>query len=116
MAFIQRLRALPNIDRSSNPLPALGIALHLARSIRAIPLALDALAAIATGLSEAGEHEAAAQFAQATAADPTAEADAREIALHVLAGLPEMEISALTRDQAFDLAVTMSGRFHPHIA
>lgn len=116
MAFIQRLRALPNIERGSSPIPTLGIALHLARSIKATPLALDALAAIAAGLSGAGEHEAAVQFARVTAADPTAEADAREVALAVLSSLPAVDPSVLTRDQAFDLAVTMSGRFHPHVA
>lgn len=116
MAFIQRLRALPNIERASSPIPLLGIALHLARSIKAIPLALDALAALASSLHDAGEHEAAAQFAQATAADPTAEADARDIAQRVLAATPNLEIDLLTRDEAFDRAVTLSGRFHPHIA
>jgi tetratricopeptide (TPR) repeat protein len=116
MALIQRLRALPNVERGSSPIPALGIALHLARSIKAIPLALESLAAMASCLLDAGEHEAAAQFAQVTAHDPTAEADAREIALQVLSALPDFEFDILTRDQALDRAVSLSGRFHPHIA
>ena len=116
MAFIQRLRALPNIERGSSPIPLLGIALHLARSIKAIPLALDALAALASSLLEAGETEAAAQFAGATAADPTAEADARNIAMHILDALPNVDINPLTRDQTFDRAVILAGKFHPHTA
>ena len=116
VAFIQRLRALPNIDRAANPIATLGVALQLARSIKAIPLALDALAALAASLLDADAPEAAAQFARITAADPTAEADARDTALRVLAALPDVEIDSLTREQAFDHAVMLSGRFHPHIA
>lgn len=116
MAFIQRLRALPNIERTGSPILALGVALHLARSIKAIPLALDALAALASSLLEVGEEEAAVQFAAATTADPTVEADARDIAMQVLAARPDLEVEQLTRDQAFDRAVSLSGRFQPHIA
>lgn len=115
MALVQRLRALPGIDRTGSPVQTLGMALHLARSIRAVPLALDALAGLASALFDAGEAEKAAHFAACVAADPLSEADARDVAQHVLdrTGTPD---TTSDRAAAFDSAVALAATFMPHLA
>ncbi|MBK8135645.1 MAG: tetratricopeptide repeat protein [Chloroflexi bacterium] len=117
MALIQRLRALPAIERSGSPIQMLGMAVALARSIRAIPLALDALAGLATALLDAGAQEEAALFARCAASDSVSEADTRAAAESVLAVLPASESgTAINRNAVFDRAVVISASFVPNIA
>ena len=114
---LQRLRALPNIERPGNPISMLGIAISLSRSIRAIPLALDALAGMASALLEAGAHEEAAQLARCVSTDPVSEADARAAAEVVLAAAPESRTGeTLSRNSAFDRAIALSATFVPNMA
>lgn len=108
-ALVQRMRALPGVDRRGDPIQAAALAAHLAASIGAIPLQMEALSALAQALLHAGQIDDAVDLARVVLDEPRSEADAREACRAVLDTVPGAAARPLiTRQAAVEIAVRLA--------
>ncbi|MBK9121833.1 MAG: tetratricopeptide repeat protein [Chloroflexi bacterium] len=108
-ALVQRMRALPGVDRRAEPIQAAALAAHLAASIGAVPLQMGALSALAQALLHSGQVDDAVDLARVVLDEPRSEADAREACRLVLDTVPgTVTRPPITRQAAGELAVRLA--------